>query len=54
MLVVYLNPLRKAIMTRVRGLRASGCWLAGEASVPGRWEGRDNRPSIFWQTNPRI
>jgi len=40
MLVVYLNPLRKAIMTRVRGLRASGCWLAGEASVPGRLDGQ--------------
>jgi hypothetical protein len=54
MFVVYLNPLRKAIMTRVWGLRASGCRLAGEASVPGRLDGQDARPSFFWQTSPRI
>ena len=52
MLVVYLNPLRKAIMTRVWGLRASGCWFSVEASVPGRLDGQEARPPFSGKQTP--
>jgi hypothetical protein len=52
MLIVYLNPLRKAIMTRVWGLRPSGCWLAGKAAAPVAWTGKIPVPPFSGKQAP--